>query len=700
MKKDISKDSKELISTENCNEETYMFPINGPVKANAYTKEIFEERTEKVFHVLWEILSKSFGPYGAPTIISQYPYYHVTKDGYTIFKNTNMDVSESIVDKVIAGMAMDICGRLNNTVGDGTTTAVISTYMIYNCYQKYKSYFNDNLILPRNTIKRFNELREIIIDKLKKESRQIQSDDPETLRKNIYQVAYISSNADEEISSMVANLYKELGCPKITPVLAADGITRSYVIDGYQIGVKLLDRLYINSDDNTANYKNLDVIMFDHKVTIDTYTYILKPLVYQCRQRDRHLLCIAPSYDTTALDGKIGSELNNEYKTSKDVSLVLASVFNSSSLSKLMLSDLAMLLNTRLITMSQERKMIEELDADPDNLFKIFDLDKRRIKGIKIAYVVKTSVDGRVTLGLTTYDGKDLDPSIYPYGELNEDYIPIGFVRDAACGLETSKFSGFEYDEKRYQDVLNDAEESLKKAIQKYSQLGTFNIEISNAQKRLHALKMKMGVIEVGGNSDLSQKLLKDAVDDTVKACASAYENGVILGCNVSLLRVINEVYSQYSLLNRKEDELSTILLSILNEGFRSVYKTVIENAFDDIMIPIDENNICDSFMMVANKYIHYESIADKTILEQAIWDSVNQTKESGRENEDYYCSLFDVIINYSIKANVVYDLDKFAFSTSIINSTETDKEVLIATSDLMSLLIAGNQLLINAYRE
>lgn len=688
------------IKTNTNNNESYMFPINSPVKANAYTKELFEDRTEKVFHVLWEILSKSFGPYGAPTIISQYPYYHVTKDGYTIFKNTNMDVSETIVDKVIAGMAMDICGRLNNTVGDGTTTAVISTYTIYNCYQKYKDYFKDNLILPRDVIKKFTMLRDIIITRLKEESISIQSDDLDALAKNIYQVAYISSNADEKISSMVSNLYHDLGCPKITPILATDGVTKAYVIDGYQIDVKLLDRLYINSDDNTANYKNLDVIMFDHKVTLDTYSYILKPLAYQCHQRDRHLLCIAPSYDTTALDGKIGSELNNEYKATKDISLVLASVFNSSSLSKLMLSDLAMLLNTRLITSAQEREIIEKLDTSESDFFQIFNLDKRKIKGTKIAYLVSIE-NGKGSLGLMTDDGiTDLDPSLYPYPELDEDHITIGFVKEASCGLENSKFSGFEYDEKKYQNTLNEAEENLKKAVQKYSKLGTFNVEISNAQKRLHALRMKMGIIEVGGDSDLSQKLLKDAVDDTVKACASAYENGIILGCNVTLLRVLNNIRYEYSIneeMDMKERKLIDIILSILIEGFRSVYKTIIGNAFDDITITIDENNICDSFMMYGNKYIHYESIFDKNILEQAVWEAVTDHKDSSNKRE---CSLFDVIINYSIKANVVYDLNTFSFGNTIINSSETDKEVLIATSDLISLLIAGNQLLINAYRD
>ena len=84
---------------------------------NVISKEEFEERVEKVFHLLWKTLAKSFGPYGAPTLIYNYPWSHVTKDGYTIFKNLSMDASETKVDQAIADMAGDICGRLNYSVG-------------------------------------------------------------------------------------------------------------------------------------------------------------------------------------------------------------------------------------------------------------------------------------------------------------------------------------------------------------------------------------------------------------------------------------------------------------------------------------------------------------------------------------------------------------------------------------------------------
>ena len=117
---------------------------------NVISKEDFEDRIEKVFHILWKTLAKSFGPYGAPTMIYNYPWSHVTKDGFTIMKNLSMDVSETIVDQAIANMASDICGRLNYSVGDGTTSAVIATNSIYRKYMSIRESLKQKFVLPRD----------------------------------------------------------------------------------------------------------------------------------------------------------------------------------------------------------------------------------------------------------------------------------------------------------------------------------------------------------------------------------------------------------------------------------------------------------------------------------------------------------------------------------------------------------------------
>ena len=257
---------------------------------NVISKEEFEERVEEVFHLLWKHLAKSFGPYGAPTIICNYPFSHVTKDGYTIAKNLSMNASETLVDQAIADMANDICGRLNYSVGDGTTTAIIATNSIYQSYRSQKDELTNKFVLPRDVIHKYELLKEKIIEKLQSKVVPIRTENLEQLKKNIHDVVYISSNADEQITEYISELYGILGAPAISCMLAPDGITKKRLIEGYRYDLTINDRLYINSDDNTMNLKDTDIIIFATKVTKSTYEYILKPLNNESKKRGRHLI--------------------------------------------------------------------------------------------------------------------------------------------------------------------------------------------------------------------------------------------------------------------------------------------------------------------------------------------------------------------------------------------------------------------------
>ena len=76
----------------------------------------------------------------------------------------------------------------------------------------------------------------------------------------------------------------------------------------------------------------------------------------------------------------------------------------------------------------------------------------------------------------------------------------------------------------------------------KLQMIGSFSLGVVEKQQRINALGLKTGVIEVGAASQMSQGYLKDSVDDAVKAAASAFNNGVVLGCNCSLIDSIKNL--------------------------------------------------------------------------------------------------------------------------------------------------------------
>ena len=92
--------------------------------SNTLDKREFQERVKKVFNAIADKIGKSLGPGGETTFIANYPYIHPTKDGYTIMKSLSFDL---FIDDIIKDMADKICSRLNYTVGDGTTSAIMAT---------------------------------------------------------------------------------------------------------------------------------------------------------------------------------------------------------------------------------------------------------------------------------------------------------------------------------------------------------------------------------------------------------------------------------------------------------------------------------------------------------------------------------------------------------------------------------------------
>lgn len=646
---------------------------------NVISKEEFESRVESVFDLIWQTLSRSFGPYGAPTIILDYPYSHVTKDGYTIMKNLMMDTSTTLVDQSIFNMASDICGRLNYSVGDGTTTAVIATNGIYRGYRNNKKSFKDKFILPRDISRKYDIIKNDIEQALRKRSRKVNSDDVEELYKNIREVVYISSNGDEVITNAISDLYKVLKYPAITSEIAQDGITSHHIIEGYKLNLALNDKLYINSDDMVMNINGVDILIFGVRITQDIYEKILCPINNACRVRGRHLIVAAPYYDETALNQVIRCDLNNEFKQRKDVNMILTTYQATSSYDRQLVDDFATLCDTMVIGRGMIGTIMKSLE-EGESINNIIYLDEREIPNTTcICESYDESGNWSGYKEYTYKNGLVLDSLLKPVTKLTERSFPAGYIDNARLGLDTSVFKGFHYDEKKYQILKDSAYKEMKDLENKYQKLGTFNYEVSRAQKRYYSLGLQMGVISVGGSSELSQKMNKDTVDDAVLAAASAFEHGVVYGCNTSLLQAIDEISR-----DEKYDYLDKVLIQILYEGFSDVYHTVLRNAFDDMDLTANLDDIINT----TTKFFGHDVGFDKDIL----WNVVEKVQ---MEHHDGHVTLHNVIREYGLAINKVFDVTTMTYSDNIINSTQTDLEVLTATIDLMGILISGNQLIL-----
>lgn len=667
-------------------------------RTNVLSKELFEDRAQKVFNLAWESLSKSFGPYGAPTIICNYPYRHVTKDGFTIMKNLSMDTSHTLLDQAILDMASDICGRLNFTVGDGTTSAVIATNSIYQNYLKIRKDLDASMILPRDIIKRFNFLKDEINNALNDVAIPIRTENREELYENIKEVVYISSNGDETITNYIADFYKKLGAPAISCELAQDGVTKARDINGYKFNLVINDRLYINSDNEVMELNGADIVIFSKRVTLNTYQYILKPLNEHSRVRGRHLIVAAPLYDEVALANVISKDLTLEYESTRDVNMVLTSYKATSAHHKRLLNDFAMLMGATIISGDYEEELINASKRGV-NIAEIFNIDNRGIPGINV--IARNKEDNKFYSFADVPGAREnLEDNYETY--VNEGTDPkLGYTSHCKLGLKTSLFSGeMYYNEGLYKATVAEAAANLKEVEDKYAKLGTFNVEVSQAQERLYSLKLAMGVVEVGADSDLSQGMIKDSVDDAIKAAASAFDHGVVHGCNLDLIRILLKLKSKYT------SAVDQALLDILFNGFVDVYKTVLSNAFADM--PLGTINELSDIDKAANDAANRIKgfFAEKKRYNDVL--TVENTFGSEYELKGYLIefikeikttpekfTLHNFIIFISINTQEVFDVSTFKFSDKVINSVETDRQILTATIDLISILMTGNQFLV-----
>lgn len=668
---------------------------------NVYSKEEFDRRVKKVFDVIWDKLVMSFGPAGAGTFIvipsSTQSTFFNTKDGYTIMKNLQFNTK---IDHTIKNMMSTICDRLNFTVGDGTTTAVVATGGVYNAYMEKKKNEDSELnrVLPRKIMSMMNTVKADIIEELNKHAVSIQSDNPNTLADNIRKVVYVSSNGNEEITEMISDLYRKLQYPAISVANSKDGATHAYTVDGYKIDVSLTDQTYINNDDNTMVSGAMDYIVFDNKVDQQMYDKILKPLCEASKERGRKLACIAPWYDDVALGGPIRRDLLNELKQTGSISLVLLVCNKTNAYSRTILSDFAMLLNTPIITRVVKDQIIEALDKKPD-IYSQFDLDNRGIQGANIA-VISGEKNGQTQLRLAQYD-KATTPDQLIFNNKAKNLIRVGYCDKATIGLKESTFAGFYYDPETYNKTMSVAKQELSDEKAKLKMIGSFSLGVVEKQQRINALGLKTGVIEVGAASQMSQGYLKDSVDDAVKAAASAFNNGVVLGCNCSLIDSILNLINKEPVELSDDQKLYYEILDMLYEGYATVYRTILESIYpEDAKVNITQyfkdasyakKHGTSHIIMYFDKKTHRTVSANRRQVDKV----VKLLNDDASDTSDRLVPLDWFVMEYSRKTNSVLDVTTGEFTEDVINSTETDREVLNATVDLLSLLITGNQLVL-----
>lgn len=457
--------------------------IKNTYGTNVVDKETLKKYQLSVLEKLREILIQSFGPYGSNTCIKQINALNTyTKDGYTILSNVKFT---GIIEEAIRSDIETITKNIVETVGDGTTSATILSYYLFD---GLLNIMEDNYITPRKLDTILGEVITGIKSNIEKSA--IHNIGPT----DIYDIAYVSSNGNEFVANMLKDLYEECGMEVFIDVAmtTAKETTIKYY-DGMTLNTGYTDASFItNPKDNTSVVDNPQIYFFEDPidtkemgVLLDAIlaNNIVSPVMRKSYETIKPTVIVAPtiSRDMSSIIDRI---IDMQAGSTPNSRLPICIISDTHQIGELM--DIAKMCRANPIRKYIDRKQYEEdvsngLAPTPETIF-----DWAGTCESVIADTIKTKF-------------------INPYWLTNENRQP-------------------------YNNLLNFVQSNLDNAIKN----GDDGATIGGWRRRLNSLKSNLVEIHVGGMTVADRDSLRHLVEDAVKNCRSAAANGIGWGSNLS----------------------------------------------------------------------------------------------------------------------------------------------------------------------
>ena len=170
--------------------------------------------------------------------------------------------------------------------------------------------------------------------------------------------------------------------------------------------------------------------------------------------------------------------------------------------------------------------------------------------------------DIALSVGAKYFSGETGDDlSLINFGDLGHcSKVIVG--RDSSIVIKDDKVENQDAIDQRVSELWVQHEATKDKQLKNF------------IEKRIASLTGGIGVIHVGGNTDLEQKELYDRVDDAVCAVKSALEEGILPGGGLSLYQMGRELEHKDS-----ENSAQKIAYAILGNALQTPLIQILRNA-------------------------------------------------------------------------------------------------------------------------
>lgn len=602
---------------------------------NIIDRDEFTELMRGIARVASNMVKKTLGPYGATTIIDDgMGFSYPSKDGWSTL--SKLKFSDPLYNTLYT-MLKKISFNSVTSVGDGTTTAMVAAAAFIDYFENNSNeiYRQADFIEVCNIISKEIEYQLLNSPNLKR----IAEDDS----KAIYNIAYTATNGNDKVSKIIEKIYKETKNPNIHVDITNSDDIEVEIQEGYKLEAATMNfKVYVNTDNNTYETSTrISTIIFDHNVTYNDHNVIIGALSSIAEKNNTTILILAPYYDDT-ISSIISSRIQALYNAGQVPNIILAKFPYGMDYHRATIQDLSVITNGAIF-------------------------DTARLRAFQVLYHNQThEADDQIEDDILEVEDFKV--------ESPQDLITsaIGKANNIVVSKDNILFQNYNsvIDENLYkillEEVNNNYQQLKTKAIKTMN--GTLDKDYRNAKLRYVNLLGKIGVIHIGGTSDIQKRCDKDSIDDAVAVCKSAYENGYVRGAALEIISVITKI---------KED--------------------IAENKYEDLeyIRPMDIEKEA-----LLRKVIHYLNMAFQEVTSNTYYNKYNDVEYKSKvEYIGRNMTLcISEIISFCVKNNLGYDLvnDKITEmdNLTVISSVYTDLEIVKSVLNMLTLIMSSNQFL------
>jgi hypothetical protein len=479
---------------------------------NVIPKNDFKRLIRDTFKTITEVVKETYGPYGSQYTLNELNQTSSTKDGYNTFEAIHFSHQYKQMVKLTIGK---ICSRVNEVVGDGTTSCLLLAEKIFDS-------INETLKTPedeRRIDSILTDIQKFFNDSLEF-AKEYDLVKPLT-HQSLESVIMMAANHDKRLRDTIINALdvkydSESNVSSINNVSIQSridqGVSTKYEILKMPGNYRVEVGMFPNDIVSLADKKNVVLLVYDHNFNVadwaallDAYTtkyFLNKPAnvlnsdgtlsknTTDDIERPTILIC-AVHFDQAVIDDHIKRFLQNEYRIGRKHNLIPVTIRGSYARNEA--RDLAAVADVPCHTLYTPK--IEFEDFDKTTTVTVFNNDC-----------------------LCLYDVKP----------------PVDYIDALNIDMQNEESSSRRMLMKKRIDAMTMAKSDT-----------TINLTVPNS---------------------LEQKMIEDKIDDCISIIESAFE----YGCVPNLFKYAHKILNMY-----KSDEHSSVVVEKIISSIEGIFTDV-----------------------------------------------------------------------------------------------------------------------------